>query len=199
MDTHPVPGSGKPPLTVRAATTLVVVDDDPYVLWTTALMETQARISSIALLHETLYQSANHARVQLADYLRKVATRLFRAQVDAAGAVRLVLELAAVEVATEQAIPCGLLMNELLTNAIKHAFPENHGGEVRVGIQALADGPGWRLRVADNGVGLPPDFDMDNPSSLGLKLVTNLTRQLGGLLTLGTGPGAVLEVECRTG
>jgi PAS domain S-box-containing protein len=161
-----------------------------------ALQDTQNRVRSMAMIHEHLYQSNNLAAVDLAAYLRSLCQYLVQALMVKPGAVRLHLDLAPVHLDIDQAIPCGLLVNELVSNALKHAFPEGCGGEVRVELHALADGPGWCLRVADNGVGLPPDFDLNQLTSLGLKLVTDLTRQLGGQLEIGAGPGTVVEMEC---
>ena len=163
----------------------------------TALQDMQHRIHSMALIHEHLYRSENLASVDLADYLKSLCQQLFRALGVTPGGIQLDLALALVRVEIEQAIPCGLLVNELVSNAFKHAFPHGRRGVLRVELEALADGPGWRLRVADNGVGLPPDFDLTNLTSLGLKLVSDLTHQLGGRLEVGRGPGAVFEVVCR--
>jgi PAS domain S-box-containing protein len=157
------------------------------------LQEMKGRIRSMALLHETLYRTKNFARVDLAGYLQEVAVKLFRSQNANPGAVRLVLELAAAEVELDQAMPCGLLINELLTNTLKHAFPDGRHGEVRLGLQQTADGR-VHLQVGDDGVGLPADLDLKNTQTLGLQLVTDLTKQLQGTLELGPGPGASFSI-----
>jgi two-component sensor histidine kinase len=107
------------------------------------------------------------------------------------------MNLAPVRLNIDKVIPCGLLVNELITNALKHAFPDGRSGELRVELQELENGQGCRLRVADDGVGLPPDFDLKQVPSLGLRLATDLARQLGGGLKIGAGPGAVFEVEFK--
>ena len=160
-----------------------------------ALQDMQNRVRSMALIHEHLYRSENLAAVDLAAYLQNLCQQLFRAQVATPGALHLQLALDPVHLEIDQAIPCGLLVNELVSNALKHAFPDGRRGEVRVELRALADGAGWRLRVADDGVGLPADFDLQQLTTLGLKLVVDLTRQLGGRLEIGAGPGAVFEME----
>jgi PAS domain S-box-containing protein len=157
------------------------------------LEEMKGRIRSMALLHETLYLTKNFARVDLASYLREVAVKLFRALNANPSAVRLVLELAAAEVELDQAMPCGLLVNELMTNALKHGFPGDRHGEVRLGLQQTADGR-VHLQVGDDGVGLPTDLDLNNAQTLGLQLVTDLTRQLQGTLEIGPGPGASFSI-----
>ncbi len=158
------------------------------------LKDMQGRILSMALLHETLYRVGNFASVDLAAYLKQLATQAFRAQGSQIGAVRLVLNLAPAAVAIDLATPCGLLINELLSNCLKHGFPEGRGGEVQV-TSAPADISGlWRLCVQDTGIGLPQDFELRRTQSLGLQLAVDLARQLGGTLEIGAGPGARFDV-----
>ncbi|MBX3749281.1 MAG: transporter substrate-binding domain-containing protein [Opitutaceae bacterium] len=155
-----------------------------------ALQDMQGRIRSMALLHETLYRSADFARVDMADYLRQLSTQLHRAQNTRPGAVRLQLDLEPVMLEAEQAIPCGLMVNELLTNSLKHAFPDGRSGEIRIALHARPDGR-VQLEVGDNGTGLPADLDERRQRSLGLQLVSDLVRQLQGTLEAGAaGPGA---------
>ena len=155
----------------------------------TVLQEMQGRIRSMALLHETLYRSADFARVDMADYLRQLATQLHRAQNTRPGAIRLQLDLAPVTLEAEQAIPCGLIVNELLTNSLKHGFPEGATGEIRIVLRTGADGR-VRLEVGDTGTGLPADLEERKQRSLGLQLVSDLVRQVQGTLeTGGPGPG----------
>lgn len=156
------------------------------------LLEMQARIHSVIALNETLYKTASYTSVHLADYLKQIATHVFQARAPKTGEVRLSLDLAPVEVATAQAIPCGLIANELMTNSLKHGFPEGRRGEVRLSLRHGPDGL-TELRVADQGVGLPPDFTMKHRDSLGLQLVGDLARQLQG--TLEVGPGSTFTVS----
>ena len=159
-----------------------------------ALQDMQSRVRSMALIHEHLYRSENLAQVDLATYLKHLCHQLLRTLVARPGAIQLHLELVPIRLEIDQAIPCGLLVNELVSNAFKHAFPEERPGEVRVELQPVAGGAGVRLRVADNGVGLPVDFDPERLTSLGLRLVTDLACQIGGRLERGAGPGTVFEV-----
>lgn len=149
------------------------------------LKSMQGRIRAMALLHESLYRTENFARVDLAAYLRQVATQLFRAQNPDLGAVRLGLTLGPADVDIDQAIPCGLIVNELVTNALKHGFPEGRGGEVRVGLHTDAAGQ-VHLEVSDDGVGLPADFETKRALSLGLQLVSDLAQQLRATLVAGS-------------
>lgn len=148
------------------------------------LKEMQTRIQSVILLNETLYKTASYTKVNLADYLRQIATQDFKAQNDGIGMVRLTLDLQPVEVATAQAIPCGLIVNELVTNSLKHAFPNGGEGEVTVGVRSGAGGE-ILLQVSDTGVGLPDDFVARQSGSLGMQLVGDLVKQLHGTLEVG--------------
>ena len=157
-----------------------------------ALLEMQNRIHSVTVLNETLYKTASYTSVRLADYLKQIADHVFQAQAPKGGEVRLVLDLNPVEVATGQAIPCGLIANELMTNSLKHAFPGGRGGEVRMTLRTGSDGV-TRLCVSDTGVGLPEDSAAKGGGSLGLQLVGDLARQLQG--TLDVGPGTAFTVS----
>jgi two-component system, cell cycle sensor histidine kinase and response regulator CckA len=159
-----------------------------------ALRDMQNRIGSMALLHETLYQSDSFARVNLATYLQSLCSQLFHSLVANPESIQLCLDVASVSLDVNQAVPCGLLVNELVSNCLKHAFPNGRQGEIRVEVQPVDDGPAVRLRVADNGVGLPADFDMQQLHSLGLQLVSDLVSQIQGRLEIGGGPGAAFDV-----
>jgi PAS domain S-box-containing protein len=164
----------------------------------TVLQEMQGRIRSMALVHETLYRSGNFAGVELHRYLQQVATVAFRAQVTTSASVRLALDLDPVSVTMDMATPCGLLINELISNCVKHGFAGGVGGEVRVAlhrVDRLPENSGrWCLRVSDTGVGLPPDFEERRVHSLGLQLVSDLAGQIGGELVIEPGPGAAFSV-----
>ncbi|MEI7551991.1 MAG: sensor histidine kinase, partial [Verrucomicrobiota bacterium] len=158
------------------------------------LKEMQGRIRSMALLHESLYRSGVFATIDLGAYLGQITTQSFRTLAATPGAVQLRLDLASVPVEMDQALPCGLLVNELVSNCLKHGFPDGRPGEVRVELQPIPGGPQWRLRVSDTGVGLPADFGSLRGQSLGLQLVSDLTQQIDGTLTIGPGPGTDFTV-----
>jgi two-component sensor histidine kinase/PAS domain-containing protein len=157
------------------------------------LGEMQGRIRSMALLHESLYRSGTFASVELGAYLKQLCTQAFRSGAQQNGGVQLVLDLAKVQVTLDQATPCGLLVNELISNCLKHGFPQGRTGEVRVALTPM-EGPQWCLSVRDNGAGLPPDFEAKRTTSLGLQLVSDLAQQLGARLEVGPGPGAAFTV-----
>ncbi|MBC7917266.1 MAG: PAS domain S-box protein [Rhodoferax sp.] len=151
------------------------------------LTDMRGRIHSMALLHESLYRTGIFAAVDLAGYLKQLATQAFRTLATPTDRIRLQLELDSVQVELDQATPCGLLVNELISNCFKHGFPEGHSGEVRVALHTLPDSAQVRLVVSDTGVGLPSDFEVRRAQSLGLQLVSDLARQLGGALEVGPG------------
>ncbi|MEO8501475.1 MAG: PAS domain S-box protein [Vicinamibacteria bacterium] len=157
------------------------------------LKDMQGRIQSMALLHETLYRTGNFGHLDLSSYLRQLSQQLFRAQSPGSGLVKLTLDLTSVQVEIDHAIPCGLLVNEILSNSLKHAFGEGRSGEVSVVLRPEGAAE-VRLDISDNGVGLPADFETRCEKSLGMQLVADLTRQLHGLLEVGRGPGARFTV-----
>lgn len=157
------------------------------------LNDMQGRVRSMALLHESLYRTGTFASVDLADYLKKLCQQVFRSNAQPTDLVKLVMDVASVRVTLDQATPCALLANELLSNCLKHGFPNGRSGEVRVSLQCV-DAQRWRLQVSDNGVGLPADLEQRRGSSLGLQLVSDLALQLGGQLEIGPGPGAQFAV-----
>ncbi len=108
--------------------------------------------------------------------------------------IQLKLDLADVRIGLEQATPCGLLMNELISNCLKHAFPQGRSGEVSITMQVHGEPSTLTLCVIDNGVGLLADVETCRKTSLGLQLVSDLANQLGGELQIGPGPGASFSV-----
>ncbi len=163
------------------------------------LKEMQGRILAMALLHESLYRAGNFASIELGAYLKQLANQAFRAQSGQGNTVRLVLDVSAVDVAMDQATTCGLLVNELISNSLKHGFPGGEAGQVHIGLQAEPSperGPlTLRLWVSDTGVGLPADFETRCLQSLGMQLVSDLVRQLDGTLQIGPGPGSEFVVR----
>ena len=151
------------------------------------LKEMESRVHSVVLLNETLYKTANYDRVNLSDYLRQIATHVFQANAPRIGGIKLELELEPVHLDTSQAIPCGLIANELITNALKHGFPDGRLGKVRLSLRQDAKGD-VSLAVSDTGIGLPDGFVPSQGGSLGLSLAEDLARQLAGQFEVGPGP-----------
>jgi PAS domain S-box-containing protein len=141
--------------------------------------ETENRIRSMALVHEKLYQSTNLSRIDLGDYLRSLADLLYRSSAIAPENVVIDVTGSAIHLEIDDAVPCGLIANELLSNALKHAFPGGRQGRIEVHLADRPDGSIF-MSVSDDGVGLPNDFQPDRAETLGLHLVEALARQLDG-------------------
>jgi two-component sensor histidine kinase len=159
-----------------------------------AFRESQGRIKAMALIHERLYESKDLASIDLQRYIEELSAHLFASYVVDSGRISLQVDAGGVSLGIDRAIPCGLIINELVTNALKHAFPDNRQGEIHLGLQAGDDGI-ITLRVADNGVGLPPALDITSTGTLGLQLVTMLARQLRGEVSLVRENGTAFVVR----
>ncbi|MBI4445760.1 MAG: PAS domain S-box protein [Acidobacteria bacterium] len=141
------------------------------------LQESQDRVRSMALVHETLYQSDSFSALDFAEYAQVLSHHLFRTDGVVVGNIRLRTDLEQVNMSIDLAVPCGLILNELVSNALKHAFPNGQRGEITVSLHESANGF-CLLQVADNGVGIPTDLDVNATRSLGIRLIRSLTRQL---------------------
>jgi PAS domain S-box-containing protein len=159
-----------------------------------ALRESQARVRSMAMIHEQLYSSGDLARIDFAQYVRDLAGYIFRSYSSEARGISLHVDVEAIPLGIDRAIPCGIIINELLTNALKHAFPPGSGGSVRV---RFSEGPdrGIVLTVEDDGVGIPDDLDPAKSSSLGLELVQTLVEQIKGSLSMESAGGARFTIR----
>jgi two-component sensor histidine kinase len=142
-----------------------------------AFKEMQDRIRSIALAQENLYGSEDLSWVDMSDYIRSLAAYLVRSY-KIRSRVKLNLKMDQVFLGIDKAVPCGLIINELITNSLKHAFPEGKEGEIRVDLMSKEDGV--EIIISDNGVGLPEGFDLRWTSTLGMALVRSLIGQLKG-------------------
>ncbi|WP_459870927.1 histidine kinase dimerization/phosphoacceptor domain -containing protein [Endothiovibrio diazotrophicus] len=160
------------------------------------LEDSRSRVRSMALVHEKLYQTEDFSRIDFADYLRGLVSNVVGAYAHGGRRIALHYDLEPLGLGLDVAIPCGLITNELISNAVKYAFPERNG-EIRVALHRCDfDGaPGIELVVADDGIGLPPGFDCENAPSLGLRLVTQLTRhQLRGRVVIDLERGSEFRV-----
>ncbi len=148
-----------------------------------AFEDSQDRIHSMALLHDMLCRSGNLARIDLADYTGQLAAYLFRSYTIEAENVRLVTKLDPVFLDLDGAVPYGLILNELVSNALRHAFPEGRRGEIRIELREMPDHQ-IQLSVRDDGVGLGSEAGWKKGSSLGFRLVKMLAEQLGGAIEI---------------
>jgi two-component sensor histidine kinase len=135
----------------------------------------------MAAIHDFLYRSKNFSRIDVAAYLQTLCVHLFRSFGAAERRLALDLDVDKLELDLEFAVPVGLLVNELVTNALKHAFPDGRAGRVRVELHRQGE-EGFVLAVRDDGVGLPADAELRQARSLGLRLVQTLSRQIRGTL-----------------
>jgi two-component sensor histidine kinase len=161
----------------------------------TVLGDMKWRVRAMALLHESLYRSDNFASIRLDSYIQQMATEVFRSGLDSDRRISLVLELSPVVVSMNQATPCGLIVNELISNVLKHGFPDGRIGMLKVELLSPDAQGQTRLRVSDNGIGLPADFEQRKAESLGMQMVVDLAMQLGGSLRIGPPPTAVFTLS----
>lgn len=159
------------------------------------LRESRNRVRAMAMVHETLYRSDDLHAVDCAEYLRALAGPLYQSYGLKPGAVELRIQVPpGTRISLETATPFGLIVNELMSNALKHGFPNGRRGEILVRMERLG-GDRYRLVVADNGVGFPPDLEPRRSETLGLRLVEALAEQVSGSVRLTRGHGTRFEVE----
>ncbi len=164
---------------------------DPQLL--KILREGQNRIRSMALVHEKLYQSKDLSRIDFAEYIRNLAVHLFHSyQVDP-GRIQLKQDIEGIFLDINAAIPCGLIMNELMSNSLKYAFPGGRSGEISLELRRQDDRR-LLLVVRDNGVGLPKDLDIQKTKTLGMQIVTLLAYQLDGSLEVRRETGTEFRI-----
>jgi PAS domain S-box-containing protein len=162
-----------------------------------ALDECAGRVASISLIHELLYQAKDYGQVPFCEYARRLATNVFRAHGAPNARVGLTLDVDAIALAVHRAIPCGLILNELIANALKHAFPNERAGQIQVALKM--NGPSsLRMAVSDDGVGMPIDVDAHRSQSLGMQLVATLAEQLDAKLEIVRDHGTTVCIELPT-
>lgn len=160
----------------------------------TALEEVQGRIHAVAIVHEAIYSARNYARVPIANYVRSLASSIFYALGASSRDIAIDLEIGELELPVDKAIPCGLILNELISNAVKHAFPAGRSGTVRVQVSLLPDNC-LEVIVADDGVGLPETFSVEACDTVGMQVVSALVEQLSAELQLGRHQGTQFIVR----
>jgi len=148
-----------------------------------ALRDSQTRVRSMALIHEKLYQSKSLAKIEFGEYVQTLAKDLFRSYQRILGDIQLNIQVDEISLDLDYAVPCGLILNELMTNALKYAFPNGRKGTIQIELRANPENT-INLRVADNGVGLPTELNVFAAKSLGLQLVNSLVAQVNGKLTV---------------
>ncbi len=158
-----------------------------------AFAEGRNRLRSMILVHEKLYQTPDLSRIDFGSYIRALARDLQRSYLMTGRNVGVRITADALAVPIESAVPCGMILCELLTNVFKYAFPDGRSGTADISVTA-ANGQ-MSLAVSDDGVGLPADFDPEHSSSFGWQLIRNLTAQLGGTATVGRTEGTQVSIS----
>jgi PAS domain S-box-containing protein len=157
------------------------------------LTASQSQIRSMALIHEKLYSSGTLSEIDFADYVESLIDELLRMYNVAPGAITITTDIEDVHFGVDTAMPCALILNELVSNCLKYAFPDERTGEVTIGFQ-YADGS-YTMTVADDGVGFPADVDFRATGSLGMQLVTALVGQLNGTIEMNREDGTSFVIS----
>ena len=169
-----------------------ITDDDSLKFF----RESQDRIRSMALVHEKLYKTKDFSLIDFQGYIESLTNYLFRSYITDPKQVVFSVAAGNVALGIDDAIPCGLIINELVSNSLKYAFPEGRQGGIAVNFQA--EDQGWIvLTVADNGIGLPDGLDFTDTETLGLQLVNMLVKQLRGVVALRNDHGAVFTIKFK--
>lgn len=158
-----------------------------------ALARCRSRVLAIAFTQQQLYRTKDFAQVRFDRYLRGLVNEILAAAATGLDRVRVELAIEDVPLGIDRAIPCALVLNELVVNALEHGFAGGRRGTIRIALTAVDDGR-LRLTVSDDGVGLPPGFDIRSAPSMGLQLVATLAEQLDGTLVVTSAGGAAFEL-----
>jgi PAS domain S-box-containing protein len=152
----------------------------------------QNRIKSMALIHEVLYLSENLDKINFSDYIKRITNHLFAMFSRKAKKIRLELDVGDFYLDIDKAIPCGLIINELVSNAFKHAFPDGKQGKIQVHLDNKLET--YTIMVKDTGIGIPDDVDTRNTETLGLQLVHDLVNQIEGSYEIGVDEGTTFKI-----
>ena len=158
--------------------------------------ESQKRVESMALLHEKLYQAKDLARIDFREYVADLAGNLLTLNTDKSERIGMKLDIEGVVLDVNNSIPCGLIINELVSNALAHAFPDGRKGRIDISMRS-GSGRKIVLSVSDNGIGFPEGIDFRNTASLGMQLVNSLVTQLDGLIELDRTEGTSFAIEFK--
>jgi PAS domain S-box-containing protein len=159
------------------------------------LKESQNRVKSMAMIHEKLYLSKDFTHIKFEEYVQRLVSDLFYSYQTTLKNVKFRVEVVDVDLNMETAVPCGLIISELTSNSLKHAFPQEKEGYVNVSL--TEDQGKYEMIISDNGIGIPPDLDFDHPKTLGLQLVNNLIKQLDGEIKLDRNHGTKFTITFK--
>ncbi|MFC2158327.1 sensor histidine kinase, partial [Acidobacteriota bacterium] len=153
----------------------------------------QDRIMSMALVHEKLYKSKDFSKINFAQYMKDLSEHLFQTYRIAPETIELHSDVKDISINVNQAIPLGLIVNELITNALKHAFPGGKKGRIRISLK-LNKNKERVLTVSDDGIGLPQNFDLESTTTLGMVIVNDLVKQIDARLIIRKSRGTAFTV-----
>ena len=160
-----------------------------------AFTKSQSRIKTMATIHDRLYRSRDLSSIDFGEYLHILVPELLNFY-EKKQQIEITIDTESLYLPIDQAIPCGLIVNELVTNCLKHGFTGDRSGRVEISLQGLADGQ-RKLVVADNGIGMPEDSRQDSANSMGLRLVHDLARQVDGSVAIESRDGTRVQVMFR--
>jgi PAS domain S-box-containing protein len=158
------------------------------------LSETQGRIDAMAMVHKNLYESSEFTNINFRDYTEKLLAEILSSQQLNAGTIKTELDIEDIEMNMETAIPCGLIINELITNSVKYAFPDQKG-TIKISLKSYLDE--LELIIADNGIGLPKNIYIKINETIGLQLVYSLVKELNGKLKLDMSHGTEFKITFK--
>ncbi len=159
--------------------------------------ESQNRITAMSLIHEKLYQSRDFTKIDLKGYIKDLVTGLIQSYEANPARITLNINVEDVSLSINTAIPCGLLINELVSNSLKYAFPEGKPGEIKISLRSIDENK-LELIVSDNGVGIPQNVDFKKSESWGWRLITLLAEnQLHGDINLNRNKGTEFQIKFR--
>ncbi len=170
--------------------------EDPRAL--RVLQESRNRVRSMALIHDRLYRSADFSRIDLTDYTVSLINQLFVTYQVPEDRIERKIDVRDIHIGLDQAVPVGLILNELVTNALKYAFPDKEKGHIAVSMIRNREGD-CVLTVSDNGIGMPLDVDLTEPRTLGLQIVQSLVGQLDGLMEIVRKGGTTFRIRFPSG
>lgn len=155
----------------------------------------RSRVETMSLIHEKLYKSKDISDIDLGGYLKDLVTHILKAYYVNPDEIQFKLKSEDIKLSIDTAIPCGLIINELINNTLKYAFPQGHKGKIEINI--MKQDEDILLEIADNGIGIPASFDINSSDSLGLQLVDTLIRQISGTVRTDTSNGTKFTIKFR--
>ncbi|QUY46012.1 sensor histidine kinase [Acaryochloris marina] len=157
------------------------------------MQESQDRVKSMALVHENLYQSESLSKINFKTYVTDLTNNLLRSYRSKVSQIRITIFSPNIYLEIDTAVPCGLIINELVSNSLKYAFPQQHDGQIDIHMTQTAKQM-LALKISDSGIGLPANLNFARSQTLGLRMVNTLTKQISGTITVKRETGTSFEI-----